>query len=99
MFNFFKSTKDQIEDYMESTKPVESKFSITPMTIKDIRIMGPNQEYMSISPMDDITPIEVYHITHLLFHGTATMSIYTVFDYWEYIVRNKIERHFKPTTT
>jgi hypothetical protein len=96
MYNFFKSTKDQIEDYMKST---EATFSITPMKIKDIRIMGPDKEYMSVSPLDDITPIELYHITHLLFHGTATMSMYTVFDYWEYIERNKIQRHFKPTTT
>ena len=77
---------------MGDYKTETSTFTFDKMRITDITVTATDNKKYIYKPKEDITPYELAMMLHLFtfFHLT-----YYQYDYWEFITRNKLERHFE----
>lgn len=70
----------------------ENTFTFKSQQIANITVIASDNKKYIYEPKDDITNYELAMMLHMFvfFHIN-----YGKFDYWEFITRNKLERHFK----
>ena len=88
------SITDKIHETISSTG--EAKYTFSPMPIGDLSLMEDNGKRLyKYTPKDDITTIELAHLMHLWLAAMSAGRHFVQYDYWGFVKKHGLERHFE----
>lgn len=71
------------------------EYSFAPMPVGDLSIQTNNKRLFKYNPQSDITGLELAHMLHLFVSAMAASKSFAIYDYWSFIEKHRLERHFQ----